>query len=89
MKKYGNNYTLTYISEEKGKLLFDVIDESGKNLLLEGTMQDLNNIIKFSDGLSVEMPFKSLQDAIFNKPIPFLARRKPLKNMDDLDFNLW
>ena len=86
---YGVNFTLKYISEEKGKLLFDVIDENGKNLVLEGSMQDLNNVLKYSDGLSVEMPFKLLQDSIFNKPILFLARRKSLKNMDELDFNLW
>ena len=88
MKNYGENFTLKYISEENGKLLFDVIDEMGNNLVLEGSVKDLNNVLKYSDGLSVDMPFKALQDSIFNKPIPFLAKRKTLKNMDQLDFNL-
>lgn len=86
--KYGENFTLKYISEEKGKLLFDVIDENGNNMVLEGGMKDLNNVLKYSDGLSVEMPFKLLQDVIFANPIPFIAKRKSLKNMDELDFNL-
>ena len=88
MKNYGENFTLKYISEENGKLLFDVIDENGNNMVLDGSMQDLNNVLKYSDGLSVEMSFKSLQDSIFDNPIPFIAKRKQLKSMDELDFNL-
>lgn len=87
--KYGENYTLKYISKENGELLFDVIDETGENIVLNGTMQDLKKILYFSNGLTIELPFKSLQDAIFNSPIVFIAKRKPIKRMDELDFNLW
>ena len=86
--KYGNNYVLNYISKENGELLFDVIDETGESRVLNGSMQDLERILKYSNGLTSEMPFKSLQDTIFNNPIVFIAKRKPLKSMDELDFNL-
>ena len=86
--KYGENYTLKYISNENGKILFDVVDEMGNNRVLDGTMQDLKRILYFSNDLTIEMSFKSLQDAIFNNPIVFIAKRKPLKSMDELDFNL-
>lgn len=86
--KYGENYTLKYISKENGKILFDVVDEMGNNRVLDGTMQDLRRILYFSKDLTIEMSFKSLQDAIFNNPIVFIAKRKPIKNMDELDFNL-
>ena len=86
--KYGENYTLKYISKENGKILFDVVDEMGNNRVLDGTMQDLRKILHYSNDLTIELPFKSLQDAIFNNPIVFIAKRKPLKSMDELDFNL-
>ena len=86
--KYGENYTLKYISKENGKILFDVVDEMGNNRVLDGTMQDLRKILYFSNDLTIELPFKSLQDAIFNKPIVFIAKRRKLQTMDDLDFNI-
>ena len=86
--RYGKNYTLKYISKENGKLLFDVIDETGTNLVLDGTMQDLKRILYFSDDLTIEMSFKSLQDSILKKPVPFIAKRRKLKCMNELDFNL-
>lgn len=86
--KYGENYTLKYISKENGKILFDVMDEKGNNRVLDGTMQDLRRILHYSNDLTIEMSFKSLQDAIFNSPIVFIAKRRKLQTMDDLDFNI-
>lgn len=86
--KYGENYTLKYISKENGKLLFDVVDEMGNNRVLDGTMQDLRKILHYSNDLTIEIPFKTLQDAIFNNPIVFIAKRRKLQTMDDLDFNI-
>ena len=86
--KYGENYTLKYISRENGKLQFDVIDEMGNNRVLDGTMQDLAKILYFSNDLNIGMPFNALQDSIFNNPIVFIAKRKPIESMDELDFDL-
>ena len=86
--RYGQNYTLKYISKEKSKIVFDVIDENGTNLVLMGTMQDLQNVLKFSASLSADMDFNALQDAILKNPVPFIAKRRKLKSMDELDFNL-
>ena len=86
--KYGETYTLKYISKENGKIQFDMIDEMGNNRVLDGTMQDLRRILYFSKDLNIEMPFKTLQESIFQCPIVFIAKRKPLKSMDELDFNL-
>lgn len=85
---YGNNYTLKYIQKENNRIIFDILDESGNNIVLNGDMKDLKNILYYSDNLTPEMDFNSLQDAIFNNPIVFIAKRKPLKSMNELDFNL-
>lgn len=86
--RYGNNYTLKYIQKENNRIIFDILDESGNNIVLKGDMKDLKNILYYSDNLTPEMDFNSLQDAIFNNPIVFIAKRKPLKSMNELDFNL-
>lgn len=84
---YDENYTLHYVYEKDGKLLFDVIDGNANNMVLSGSMEDLQKILKYSD-LSIDMPFETLQDSIFNNPIAFIAKRKPLKNINELDFTL-
>lgn len=86
--KYGENYTLKYISKENGKLLFDIVDEDGKTMVLKGTMKDLEKILYYNDDFTIEMSFNSLQHSILNNPIVFVAKRKDLQSMDDLDFNL-
>lgn len=86
--KYGENFTLKYISKENGKILFDVIDGMGNNLLLKGSMNDLKKILYYSDDLSVDMDFNALQNGIFINPILFIAKRRKLTDMNELDFNL-
>lgn len=86
--KYGENYTLKYISKENGKILFDVVDEMGNNRVLDGTMQDLRRILYFSNDLSLEDDIKTIQDSLISNPVVFLARRKPLENMSELNFAL-
>lgn len=89
MKGYGNNYVLKYVQMEKnGKIIFDVIDENGHNMVIDGTMQDLKRILKFSNDLTPEDDIKTIQDSLISNPIVFIAKRKPLKNLDELDFNL-
>ena len=87
MSSYGENYTLQYVCKKDGKLLFDVIDGNSNNMVLNGSNEDLQKILKYSD-LSGDMPFETLQDSIFNNPIAFIAKRKPLTNINELDFNL-
>ena len=89
MKGYGNNYVLKYVQMEKnGKIIFDVIDEMGFNRVVDGKMQDLKRILKFSNDLTPEDDIRTIQDSLIQNPIIFIAKRKPLKNMDELDFNL-
>ncbi len=89
MKGYGNNYVLKYVQMEKnGKIIFDVIDEMGFNRVVDGKMQDLKRILKFSNDLTPEDDIRTIQDSLIQNPIIFIAKRKPLKNMDELDFNI-
>ena len=86
--KYGETYTLKYISKENGKILFDIIDEDANNMVLDGTMEDLNKILHYSNDLTIKMDFNALQESIFNNPIVFICKRKKPKNMNELDFVL-
>ena len=86
--KYGENYTLKYVSKENGKLLFDIVDEDGKSMVLDGTMEDLARILNYSNDFTIEMSFSSLQHSILNSPVVFIAKRKAPTSMSDLDFNL-
>lgn len=85
---YGNTYTLKYISKNGNRILFDIIDENQTNMVLDGTMNDLKNVLYYSDGLDAESDFNALQESIFNNPVTFIAKRKPLKHLNELDFNL-
>ena len=87
--KYGDgNFVLKYVSKEDGKLFFDILDEKGKSMVLEGTMEDLEKILNYSNDFTIHMAFSSLQESICNSPVVFVAKRKAPQSMSDLDFNL-
>lgn len=88
---YGDgNYILNYVEKDnKGGLLFTITDPQENMCVVDGNMDDLNKILHYAPSIDREnMDFESLQICIAKFPIVFVAKRRKLQTMDDLDFNL-